>query len=290
MKRTIICLIGSLAMLSSQAQGIIICKKNGTQTYVPYEEIDSIITTPTERKTFTVNGVTFGMNRVKAGTFSMGAGEGTTQADKDEMPQHQVTLTQDYYIGETEVTQALWKAVTGQSPTEYGQQWSSKYGKGDNYPAYFVSYNDAKSFLGKLNKLTGEKFRLPTEAEWEFAAKGGNLSQGYLFSGSNDINLVAWYSDNSDSKAHEVKTKAPNELGLYDMSGNVWEWCSDWYGTYDASDATDPQGPERGSGRAYRGGSWYYGSKYERVTARDMDIPAGNDFFLGMRLTLTAAE
>ncbi|MDY3847835.1 MAG: SUMF1/EgtB/PvdO family nonheme iron enzyme, partial [Prevotella sp.] len=162
-----------------------------------------------ETRTFTVGGVTFNMKLVEAGTFQMGS----TTGYSDEAPVHSVTITKDYYIGETEVTQALWKAVTGYSPTSGGSSWSSSYGLGDNYPAYYISYEDVQSFITKLNSMTGERFRMPTEAEWEFAARGGNKSKGYTYSGSNTIGDVAWYTDNSSSKTHTVKTKAANELG-----------------------------------------------------------------------------
>ena len=166
-------------------------------------------------RSFTVNGVTFKMKLVEAGTFQMGS-----TSNSNASPVHSVTITKDYYIGETEVTQALWEAVMGYSPTSGDIYWSSEYGLGDDYPAYHISYEDVQSFLTKLNSLTGLKFRMPTEAEWEFAARGGNKSKGYTYSGSNTIGDVAWYLDNS-SKTHPVKTKAANELGIYDMSGNV---------------------------------------------------------------------
>ena len=146
-------------------------------------------------------------------------------ADSDEKPAHQVTLS-DYYIGETEVTQALWKAVMGTNPSNF---------KGDSNPVEKVSWNDCQEFIRKLNSLTGRTFRLPTEAEWECAARGGNQSKGYKYSGSNKIKDVAWYDGNSKDKTHAVKTKPSNELGLYDMSGNVNEWCWDLYGAYDGS-------------------------------------------------------
>ena len=160
------------------------------------------------------------MKLVEAGTFQMGS----TTGDSDEAPVHSVTISKDYYMGETEVTQALWEAVMGYSPTSDGYSWSSKDGLGDNYPAYYISYEDVQSFITELNSLTGENFRMPTEAEWEFAARGGNKSKGYKYSGSNTIGDVAWYSKNTRSKTNAVKTKAANELGIYDMSGNVHEW------------------------------------------------------------------
>ncbi|MGM9678686.1 MAG: formylglycine-generating enzyme family protein, partial [Bacteroidaceae bacterium] len=206
----------------------------------------------------------------------------------NEQPVHSVTITKDYYIGETEVTQALWKAVMGYSPTSDGIAWSSSDGLGDDYPAYLISYEDVQSFITKLNILTGQKFRMPTEAEWEFAARGGNKSKGYTYSGSNTIDDVAWYGDNSNHKTHPVKTKAANELGIYDMSGNVYEWCNDWYGSdyYSSSPQNNPTGPATGSYRVRRGGSWYSDAASCRCAYRSLSSLSyrGND--LGVRLSL----
>lgn len=234
-----------------------------------------------ETRTFTVGGVTFTMKLVEAGTFQMGGTEYSY-----EQPIHSVTISKDYYIGETEVTQALWKAVTGYSPTSGGSSWSSSYGLGDSYPAYYISYEDVQSFIKKLNSLTGENFRMPTEAEWEFAARGGNKSKGYNYSGSNTIGDVAWYDDNSSSTAHAVKTKAANELGIYDMSGNVWEWCSDWYGTYSSSAQTDPTGPTTGTDRMNRGGSWNFNATRCRCANRGSVTPSYRSNYHGVRLAL----
>ena len=233
-------------------------------------------------RTFTVGGVTFTMKLVEAGTFQMGS----TTGKSDEAPVHSVTISKDYYMGETEVTQALWKAVTGYSPTSGGNSWSSTYGLGDNYPAYYISYEDVQSFITKLNSLTGERFRMPTEAEWEYAARGGKKSKGYTYSGSNTIGNVAWYADNSSSKTHIVKTKAANELGIYDMSGNVYEWCSDWYGTYSSSAQTDPAGPTTGPYRVRRGGGWSNNATYCRCANRDYYTPSYKYDNLGVRLAL----
>ena len=243
-------------------------------------------TTIPATKTFTVTGngktVTFRMKLVEAGTFQIGS----TTGESDEQPVHYVTLTKNYYMGETEVTQALWYAVMGQKPTSDGDQWSSTYGLGDDNPAYYVSWNDCQEFITKLNTLTGVTFRLPTEAEWEFAAKGGNKSQGYTYAGSNTIGDVAWYWDNSSSKTHEVKGKAPNELGLYDMSGNVWEWCQDWYGSYSSDAQTDPTGAASGYFRLLRGGGWFNSATYCRVADRDGNTPTGRGNYDGFRLAL----
>lgn len=238
------------------------------------------------KKTITVSGngknINFKMIKVEAGTFQMGSDSG----DSDEKPVHQVTLTNNYFMSETEVTQGLWYAVMGQSPTSDGSKWSSSYGMGDNFPAYYISYEDCQKFLTKLNQMTGQQFRFPTEAEWEFAARGGDRSQGYTYAGSNTIGSVAWYTENSGSKTHEVKTKAPNELGLYDMSGNVWEWCADWYGSYSSGAQTNPTGPTTSSYRVYRGGSWGRAAAYCRVANRNSTSPSFRLNNLGFRLAL----
>ena len=237
--------------------------------------------------TFIVNGVSFKMIWVEGGTFTMGAtaeqSNGYTP-ESDEKPTHSVTLS-SYAIGETEVTQAMWEAVTGYSPTSDGNSWTQTYGQGDSYPAYYISYEDVQSFITKLNSLTGKKFRMPTEAEWEFAARGGNKSNGYIFSGSNTIGDVAWYYSNS-SKTHPVKTKAANELGIYDMSGNVWEWCSDWYGSYSSTSQSNPAGPTIGTYRVFRGGGWDGNATDCRCASRYSISPSYRDNFLGFRLAL----
>ena len=233
--------------------------------------------------------ILFTMIKVKAGTFTMGATEEQTGAYDNEKPAHQVTLTKDYYLGETEVTQALWYAVMGQKPSSDGTAWSSSYGLGDDYPAYFISWNDCQKFITKLNQLTGLTFRLPTEAEWEYAARGGNKATTQtLYSGSNTIDDVAWYLYNSSSSTHIVAGKSANALGLYDMSGNVWEWCSDWYSRsyYSSSTQTDPTGPTGGSSRVLRGGSWYSSATYCRVAIRSDYAVTDRDSYFGMRLAL----
>ena len=220
----------------------------------------------------TVEGVSFKMIKVEGGTFQMGSENG----HEDEQPIHSVTLS-DYYIGETEVTQEVWQAVMDSNPS---------YSKGDNLPVETVSWNDCQEFISKLNQKTGRRFALPTEAQWEFAARGGNKSQGYEYSGSNNIDDVAWYKDNSSSQTHPVGTKMANELGLYDMTGNVWEWCSDWYGSYSSSSQTDPTGPETGSGRVNRGGFWGGYASYCRSTVRYCNGPGSPGGNLGLRLVL----
>ena len=224
-------------------------------------------------KNFTVNGVDFTMVPVEGGTFQMGSNDGFD----DEKPVHSVILS-SYYIGQTEVTQALWKAVMGRNPSNFN---------GDNLPVEQVSWNDCQTFITKLNQLTGEHFRLPTEAEWEYAAKGGNKSKGYTYSGSNTIDDVAWYYSNSGNETHEVATKSPNELGIYDMSGNVYELCQDWDGSYSSSAQTNPTGPGSGSYRVIRGGSWIFDARDCRPASRDYSTPGNRIGGHGLRLVLS---
>ena len=215
---------------------------------------------------------------VQGGTFSMGATvEQGSDAYGDEKPVHQVTLS-DYYIGKYEVTQGLWKAVTGSNP--------SRFQSGDNYPVEMVSWDEVQDFLTKLNALTGKHYVLPTEAQWEYAARGGVKSQGYKYSGSNELDDVAWHSGNSGYETHPVGLKSPNELGIYDMSGNVCEWCSDWCGDYSSSFQTDPTGPESGIYRVYRGGSWSNYARGCRVSNRYGFSPDYRSIDIGFRVAL----
>ena len=236
-------------------------------------------------RTFTVGGVTFKMIAVEGGTFTMGA---TSEQGDDaydwEKPAHSVTLS-SYSIGETEVTQALWQAVMGSNPSNFS---------GSNKPVENVSWNDCQDFISKLNSMTGQNFRLPTEAEWEYAARGGNKSRGYKYAGSNTLGNVAWYWDNIPSQSsgnagygtQNVATKLANELGIYDMSGNVWEWCQDFYGNYSSGSQTNPTGAVLARERVYRGGSWNFSAESCRVSIRPFDIPAYHDSTKGLRLAL----
>ena len=221
--------------------------------------------------------MTFKMIKVEGGTFTMG---GTAEQGSDayyyEKPTHRVTLS-SYYIGETEVTQALWQAVMGNNPSNW---------KGSNLPVEQVSWEDCQNFVRELNRMTGKNFRLPTEAEWEFAARGGNKSTGCKYSGSNAIDNVAWCGSNSELKTHDVKTKSPNELGIYDMSGNAWEWCQDWKGDYSSYPQTNPTGPSSGLNRVNRGGCWGNYANGCRSSYRFSFTPSYRGSNLGLRLAL----
>ena len=220
-----------------------------------------------------IDDLTFNMIKVDGAAFWMGSENGYDE----EKPVHKVTLG-DYYIGETEVTQELWEAVMGSNPSKF--QGSRK------LPVENVSWDDCQTFVSKLNKLTGKKFRLPTEAEWEFAARGGLHRKGCKYSGDNTIDNVAWYEKNSSKKTHDVATKNPNELGIYDMSGNVWEWCQDWNGNYGSEPQTNPTGPITGTDRIFRGGSWTNNAKTCTVSTRYWGTQDHTSYVLGLRLAL----
>jgi len=227
-----------------------------------------------------VGSMDFDMVFVEGGAFRMGATpEQGDDVSSDERPQHYVTIN-SYYIGRFEVTQAQWKAVMGVNPSFF---------KGGDLPVEKVSWNDVQLFIQKLNVLTGKKYRLPTEAEWEYAARGGKRSGGYKFSGSNLIGEVAWYGKNSENTTHKVGTVAfHNELEIYDMSGNVMEWCQDWYGPYRGQSYDNPRGPKRGSCRVVRGGSWCFLDESCRIAKRCNAFPGVRLRDLGFRLAMDA--
>ncbi len=238
-------------------------------------------------KNYTVNGVTFTMIPVPGGTFTMGATEEQgTDATANEKPAHEVTLS-NYLIGQTEVTQALWLAVMGTNPSNFTGDLSR--------PVELVSWEDCQQFITRLNALTGESFRLPTEAEWEYAARGDGVSVHYKYAGGNNISEVAWWGcgydedsplGNSAFTTHPVGLKKPNELGLYDMSGNVYEWCYDWYASYSSAAQTNPTGPASGTNRVTRGGGWGYGDVNCRVSHRMSSSPTYRHPCQGLRLAL----
>jgi formylglycine-generating enzyme required for sulfatase activity/uncharacterized protein YjdB len=242
-------------------------------TVLPPKEEDGMVE-------YTVNGVTFKMVKVDGGSFTMGA---TEEEDADYQvfkgsPKHPVTLSK-YWIGQTEVTQELWAAVMGSNPSTDQSNLQ--------YPVNSISWEDCATFISQLNQLTGKQFRLPTEAEWEYAAKGGAKSMGYVYSGSDNLDEVAWFSTNSESHLHQVGTKKANELGLYDMCGNIDEWCNDWYSLYTADSVENPTGPETGMSRIHRGGRWNASAMYCRLTRRDGFAPGVTRNYLGLRLALT---
>lgn len=209
---------------------------------------------------YTVNGVTFKMVTVEGGTFTMGAASSTKETKENEFPAHSVTLS-TFQIGETEVTQALWEAVMATNPSVE---------KDPKFPVAYVTDNQCLEFIEKLNKLTGANFRLPTEAEWEFAARGGNRGGNALYAGGDDYKNVCWCSDNAKHVVRPVATKRPNELGIYDMSGNVSEFCSDYYNAkyYEESPSENPVCSKKTSHRVVRGGACSNDKRYCRVTAR----------------------
>ncbi|GHT23406.1 hypothetical protein AGMMS4957_14900 [Bacteroidia bacterium] len=236
---------------------------------------------------------------VGGGTFIMG---GTL--DSDERPPHSVTITKNYAIGRFEVTQKLWMDLMGGWPNtnpndvphppvhELHAEITNMIGP--DYPMYYVNNADIQRFLTVLNAMTGKEYRLPTEAEWEYAARGSVLGHGYMLSGSNSIGKVAWYIDNSGRKAHKVGKLAPNELGIYDMSGNVWELCSDWFSPYTSSTQTDPTGPAwynpADPNYVARGGALDYDDFFCRVSYRMRCPPGVSNYYLGFRLALTLLE
>lgn len=236
-------------------------------------------------ETFTVDGVTFEMLLVEGGTFTMGAIEGDSYARPWESPVHEVTLS-DYYIGVTEVTQELWKTIMGSNPSWHTS--ANGYTNDFQRPVEKINYTNCQSFLTKLKMKTGKNFRLLTEAEWEYAARGGKWGKGTIYAGSADIEEVAWHKGNSGDVTHAVKSKAPNELGLYDMSGNVAEWTSDWYGLYTADAQTNPTGyGTSGNARVVRGGSWDQAFRMSRVTSRVEGWPESANVNTGLRLAMT---
>ena len=263
------------------------------------DEYNTGVVETTDSQTFTVGGVDFTMVYVPGGSYTMGC---TSEQGSDcydyERPAHSVTVN-GFYMGQTEVTQALWKAVMGSNPSNW---------KGDSLPVERVSYDDITDFLGKLNRMTGQSFRLPTEEEWEYAARGGNSSRGYKYSGGNDLDEVAWCKSNNAvprdrkltkaelkkdkgerEKNHPVKQKKPNELGLYDMSGNVWEWCLDDYRVDSSTAKAEFTRSSKDAGdtfRVIRGGSWYTDDAACTVTVRSQMSPGGRAFYLGFRVAL----
>ena len=233
----------------------------------------------------TVGSVTFKMIPVQGGTFMMGGRDFDPYVKSWELPVHQVTLS-DYYIAETEVTQALWKAVMGSNNNPSWFVSANGYANDFNRPVEKVTYSNCLTFINRLNQKTGKHFRLLTEAEWEYAARGGKYDHGYMYAGGDDIDEIAWHSGNSNSITHAVGTKAPNELGIYDLAGNVGEWTSDWYALYTEEAQTNPTGPATGSARVVRGGGWDQAWRMNRVTYRHEGFPTNASINVGLRLAL----
>ena len=259
-----------------------LCDLNGDGT-VNVSDVTTLVniilngdTESSDIQTFTVNGVTFKMVTVEGGTFTMGGTSEQGAVASDEKPTHSVTLS-TYLIGKTEVTQELWQAVMGTNPSTT---------KGNSFPVVKVSWNDCQTFIKKLNALTGKNFRLPTEAEWEYAARGGNKSKAYKYSGSSTIGNVAWYKANAGI-IKPVASMQPNELGIYDMSGNVWELCNDWYGNYSGEAQTNPIGPASGDYRVQRGGSCATSADQCRISYRGAADPTAPFDHVGLRLCLS---
>ena len=276
-------IVGAVAVCLAVAT-IFLLRPSGSNEPADTAQVPSEPAAPDTERTYTVNGVSFKMMPVEGSTFTMGATSEQDNPSDDESPAHEVTLS-DFCIGETEVTQALWRAVMGSNPSEF---------KGNSNPVESVSWNDCQTFIDRLNAATegqrpeGRSFRLPTEAEWEYAARGGNKSRHTQYAGSSNLSSVAWYSDNSGDKTYPVAKKAPNELGLYDMSGNVWEWCQDWYDEnyYGKSPKNDPCNNTEGSLRVVRGGGWLNLAGGYRVADRGGCGPDGSIYYLGLRLAL----
>jgi formylglycine-generating enzyme required for sulfatase activity len=267
--------------------------ENGTVTALTAGKATITVTTVDGQKTATCqvtveygyieNDYNIVLVPVEGGTFIMGADDNDSDASLQEKPAHQVTL-KSFNIMKYEVTQKQWYDVMGSWPA--GFEPTNTYGKGDNYPVYNISWSEVQEFITKLNQKTGKKYRLPTEAEWEFAARGGTQSQGYKYSGGNVLDNVAWNINNATGKTHPVGGKQSNEIGIYDMSGNVSEWCGDWFAYYTNTIQTNPTGPSEGQYRVVRNGSWYSAAKTCRMVYRDKYAVNAHYNYLGFRLVL----
>ena len=252
-------------------------------------------------RTFTVGDITFKMKYVQGGTFNMGAQSTDSNGDNYdadasviEEPVHSVTVS-SFYMGEYVITQNLWESLMYETPNAESENvWFEGCGLGPLYPAYYITYTDVKNFITALNSFArhtnqlaeGEYFRMPTEAEWEYAARGGNKSMGYKYAGSNNVDDVAWYVQNSPESTQKVGQKLPNELGLYDMSGNVMEWCSDYYGAYSAAEQTNPTGTSYGYYRVLRGGVYLRPATLCRIADRSYALENTRVTYYGARLVL----
>jgi len=263
------------------------------------DAIDKLSSSANNR-TFKVNDISFDMIFVKGGTFTMGCTADPNDCYSNEEPTHSVTVS-DFYVGKYQVTQQLWKKVMGTTISEQRNLLDSTlslHGEGNFHPMYYINHKECEEFCEKLNQLLakqlpeGYKFALPTEAQWEYAARGGRKSKGYTYSGDNNLKKVAWFEENSNEKTREVGTKKKNELGIYDMSGNVWEWCSDWFDGeyYNYSLSSDPTGPTYGYHRVMRGGSWRSIVQGCRVSCRAKNSPNERASNCGLRVVLVKEE
>lgn len=262
-----------------------------TQSTVQQKPTTTSLSSGTSGSTITIpvkDGISIEMVKVEAGTFMMGATPEMKNPEDDEKPAHRVVLTKDYYLGKYEVSQALWQAVTGSNPSKF---------KDENLPVECVSWDDCMAFISKLNDMTGRNFRLPTEAEWEYAARGGKRNHGFQYSGGNNLADYAWFDKNSESKTHVIGTKLPNELGIFDMSGNVLEWCQDWHQdwskskVFSSSIQTNPICQTGEKGHVIRGGCWATDANYCRSSYRNIFLYSngknGRNSWVGLRLALT---
>ena len=260
-------------------------QQSGYQSQNSYQQQSYYNQTPQNYVEDASCGLNMKMVYVDGGTLQMGTTpEQNGEGDSDETPVHSVTLD-SYYIAECEVTQEQWQKVMGTTIHQQASKagYSTK-GVGNDYPMYYVSWHEAQAFCQELSAMTGKTYLLPTEAQWEYAARGGKQSKGYKYSGSYAVDAVAWYDSNSGSTNHPVKGKRANELGLYDMSGSVWEWCSDWYGSYSSSSQSNPTGASSGEYRVLRGGSWYRNARLCRVSNRNSSTPSNRINYDGFRV------
>jgi formylglycine-generating enzyme required for sulfatase activity len=250
--------------------------------------------TSAKNRNFSIDEISFEMVFVDGGTFTMGCTSYSKDCFHNEKPAHTVILS-DFYIGKWQVTQQLWTKVMGttvQQQRNLGNPEWELSGEGDLLPMYYINYKECEEFCEKLNHLLskrlpeGYKFALPTEAQWEYAARGGKKSKNFTYSGGNDIGKVAWYEGNTKEQVREVATKKKNELGIYDMSGNIWEWCKDWFGYYSAGIKSNPTGPKSGYYRILRGGSWRGSAQGGSVSYRFANKPDERTRSYGLRLVL----
>jgi formylglycine-generating enzyme required for sulfatase activity len=276
MKNTILFLLLILGATASQGQVLV---KMSPKVEKPKAEAKTkiIYVDKSAKKTQSTSksGIEPVMVSIQGGTFNMGSNE-----SDDEKPIHSVTVS-SFKMGKYEITQAQWKAIMKTNPSNFSGC--------DNCPVENVSYIDIQDFIEELNYKTGKKYRLPTEAEWEFAARGGNNSNNYTYSGSSTLSKIGWSSENSENRTHAVGELRPNELGLFDMTGNVWEWCSDWYDSsyYSNSPSSNPRGPSSGSNRVLRGGGWSFTASSCRVANRNYDDPTYRYNYSGFRVVLS---